>query len=156
MPCVVQDNYEFLTRCIKEDLGFKNGKPVAASIIYKCLLHWHAFESERTAIFDYIIDGINEVIKVSNLLIFFVPPFVFLLCSQSYYQSFFCVGNNCSFIVLYYISFVGCSYNFYMRFIYFCGICFRSETMTLSCHIGCPIPPHLFAFYREMFVQMVF
>ncbi|XP_073224429.1 myosin-15-like [Cicer arietinum] len=61
-----QDNYEFLTRCIKEDLGFKNGKPVAASIIYKCLLHWHAFESERTAIFDYIIDGINDVIKVSD------------------------------------------------------------------------------------------
>ncbi|KEH35883.1 myosin-15 isoform X2 [Medicago truncatula] len=61
-----QDNYEFLTRCIKEDLGFKNGKPVAASIIYKCLLHWHAFESERTAIFDYIIDGINEVIKVRD------------------------------------------------------------------------------------------
>ncbi|CAK8568477.1 unnamed protein product [Lathyrus sativus] len=61
-----QDNYEFLTRCIKEDLGFKKSKPVAASIIYKCLLHWHAFESERTAIFDYIIDGINEVIKVRD------------------------------------------------------------------------------------------
>ncbi|CAI8599486.1 unnamed protein product [Vicia faba] len=61
-----QDNYEFLTRCIKEDLGFKMSKPVAASIIYKCLLHWHAFESERTAIFDYIIDGINEVIKVRD------------------------------------------------------------------------------------------
>ncbi|XP_050884736.1 myosin-15 isoform X1 [Lathyrus oleraceus] len=61
-----QDNYEFLTRCIKEDLGFKKSKPVAASIIYKCLLHWHAFESERTAIFDYIIDRINEVIKVRD------------------------------------------------------------------------------------------
>ncbi|KAL5074518.1 hypothetical protein RYX36_013502 [Vicia faba] len=61
-----QDNYEFLTRCIKEDLGFEMSKPVAASIIYKCLLHWHAFESERTAIFDYIIDGINEVIKVRD------------------------------------------------------------------------------------------
>ncbi|XP_058786006.1 myosin-15-like isoform X5 [Vicia villosa] len=61
-----QDNYAFLTRCIKEDLGFKKSKPVAASIIYKCLLHWHAFESERTAIFDYIIDGINEVIKVRD------------------------------------------------------------------------------------------
>ncbi|KAI9118645.1 hypothetical protein K1719_010977 [Acacia pycnantha] len=58
-----QDNYEFLSRCIKEDLGFKNGKPLAACIIYKCLLHWHAFESERTAIFDYIIEGINEALK---------------------------------------------------------------------------------------------
>lgn len=50
---------------------------MAASIIYKCLLHWHAFESERTAIFDYIIDRINEVIKVSDLLVFFTPPFLF-------------------------------------------------------------------------------
>ncbi|KAK6119663.1 hypothetical protein DH2020_046601 [Rehmannia glutinosa] len=50
-------------RCIKENLGFKNGKPVAACVIYKCLLHWHAFESERTAIFDFIIESINDVLK---------------------------------------------------------------------------------------------
>uniref|UniRef100_A0A0R0GN55 Myosin motor domain-containing protein n=1 Tax=Glycine max TaxID=3847 RepID=A0A0R0GN55_SOYBN len=59
-----QDNYEFLSKCIKENLGFKNGKPIAARIIYKCLLHWHSFESERTTIFDSIIEGINEVLKV--------------------------------------------------------------------------------------------
>ncbi|KOM48843.1 hypothetical protein LR48_Vigan07g254700 [Vigna angularis] len=59
-----QDNYEFLSKCIKENLGFKNGKPIAARIIYKCLLHWHSFENERTAIFDSIIEGINEVLKV--------------------------------------------------------------------------------------------
>ncbi|XP_024022707.1 myosin-15 [Morus notabilis] len=61
-----QENYEFLSRCIKEYLGFKDGKPLAACIIYKCLLHWHAFESERTAIFDYIIEGINDVLKVGD------------------------------------------------------------------------------------------
>ncbi|GMN63257.1 hypothetical protein TIFTF001_032374 [Ficus carica] len=61
-----QENYEFLSRCIKENLGFKDGKPLAACIIYKCLLHWHAFESERTAIFDYIIEGINDVLKVGD------------------------------------------------------------------------------------------
>ncbi|MED6156822.1 hypothetical protein PIB30_017982 [Stylosanthes scabra] len=61
-----QDNYEFLSSCIKENLGFKNGKPLAARIIYKCLLQWHAFESERTAIFDYIIEGINDVLKVKD------------------------------------------------------------------------------------------
>lgn len=60
----VQENYECLSRCIKEDLGFKDGKPTAACIIYKCLLHWHAFESERTQIFDFIIEGINDVLKV--------------------------------------------------------------------------------------------
>ncbi|OIW03133.1 hypothetical protein TanjilG_11770 [Lupinus angustifolius] len=58
-----QDNYEFLARCIKENLGFKNGKPLAARIIYKSLLQWHAFEFERTTIFDYIIEGINEALK---------------------------------------------------------------------------------------------
>ncbi|CAJ1972908.1 unnamed protein product [Sphenostylis stenocarpa] len=58
------DNYDFLSKCIKENLGFKNGKPIAARIIYKCLLHWHSFESERTTIFDSIIEGINEVLKV--------------------------------------------------------------------------------------------
>ncbi|KAK7377083.1 hypothetical protein VNO80_02503 [Phaseolus coccineus] len=59
-----QDNYEFLSKCIKENLGFKHGKPIAARIIYKCLLHWHSFESERTTIFDSIIEGINEALKV--------------------------------------------------------------------------------------------
>ncbi|XP_022732054.1 myosin-15-like isoform X3 [Durio zibethinus] len=58
-----QENYEFLSRCIKENLGFHNGKPLASCIIYKCLHHWHSFESERTAIFDYIIEGINDVLK---------------------------------------------------------------------------------------------
>ncbi|KAJ6361736.1 hypothetical protein OIU78_002208 [Salix suchowensis] len=61
-----QENYEFLSKCIKEDLGFIDGKPLAACIVYRCLLHWHAFESERTAIFDYIIEGINEVLKVGD------------------------------------------------------------------------------------------
>ncbi|XP_044471628.1 myosin-15 [Mangifera indica] len=61
-----QENYEFLSRCIKENLGFNNGKPLAACIIYKCLVHWQAFDSERTAIFDYIIEGINEVLKVGD------------------------------------------------------------------------------------------
>ncbi|XP_008445541.1 myosin-15 isoform X1 [Cucumis melo] len=58
-----QENYEVLSRCIKENLGFKGSKPLAACIIYKCLLNWHAFESERTVIFDYIIEGINDVLK---------------------------------------------------------------------------------------------
>lgn len=82
---MLQDNHDFLTRCIKEDLGFKNGKPVAASIIYKCLLHWHAFESERTAIFDYIIDGINNVLKVSDLLLFLYSRLCFLFMLLVFY-----------------------------------------------------------------------
>uniref|UniRef100_A0A1J3FM19 Myosin-15 n=1 Tax=Noccaea caerulescens TaxID=107243 RepID=A0A1J3FM19_NOCCA len=57
------ENYEFLSRCIKENLGFNDDKPLAACVIYKCLLHWHAFESESTTIFNIIIDGINEALK---------------------------------------------------------------------------------------------
>lgn len=64
----MQDNHGFLLRCIKEDLGFKDGKPVAACIIFKCLIHWRAFEAERTTIFDCIIAGINGVLKVFLLL----------------------------------------------------------------------------------------
>ncbi|KAL6216868.1 hypothetical protein ACLB2K_010086 [Fragaria x ananassa] len=61
-----QENYEVLSRCIKEDIGFKDGKPSAACIIYKCLLQWRAFESERTVIFDHIIEGINDVLRVGD------------------------------------------------------------------------------------------
>ncbi|CAL9171600.1 unnamed protein product [Musa hybrid cultivar] len=61
-----EENHELLLRCIKENLGFKEAKPVAACVIYKCLLHWHAFEAERTAIFDFIIEGINDVLRVDN------------------------------------------------------------------------------------------
>nr|KAJ0193022.1 hypothetical protein LSAT_V11C800417510 [Lactuca sativa] len=61
-----QENSEILSRCIKENLGFKDGKPVAATVIYKCLLHWHAFESERTTIFDFIIENINSALKMGD------------------------------------------------------------------------------------------
>lgn len=61
-----EGNHEILSRCIKENLGFKDGKPVAACIIYKCLLHWRAFESERTAIFDHVIEAINDVLKAKE------------------------------------------------------------------------------------------
>ncbi|KAL6212224.1 hypothetical protein ACLB2K_017445 [Fragaria x ananassa] len=61
-----QENYEVLSRCIKDDIGFKDGKPSAACIIYKCLLQWRAFESERTVIFDHIIEGISDVLRVGD------------------------------------------------------------------------------------------
>lgn len=67
---VVQEKHEILLRCIKEDLGFKDGKPVAACIIYRCLLHWRAFEADRTAIFDFIIEAINDIVKVGTYFIY--------------------------------------------------------------------------------------
>ncbi|CAM0943744.1 unnamed protein product [Alopecurus aequalis] len=61
-----EGNHEILLICIKENLGFKDGKPVAACIIYRCLLQWRAFESERTAIFDHVIEAINDVLKAKE------------------------------------------------------------------------------------------
>uniref|UniRef100_A0A0E0IRS2 Myosin motor domain-containing protein n=1 Tax=Oryza nivara TaxID=4536 RepID=A0A0E0IRS2_ORYNI len=58
-----EEYHELLQRCIKDDMGFKKGKPVAACVIYKCLLHWGVFEAERTTIFDFIIQNINTVLK---------------------------------------------------------------------------------------------
>ncbi|XP_031498331.1 protein OPAQUE1 isoform X2 [Nymphaea colorata] len=61
-----QENQEFVLRCVREDLGYINGKPVAACSIFKCLLRWHAFEAERTVIFDRIIEAINDVLEVED------------------------------------------------------------------------------------------
>lgn len=74
-----QENQDLLIKCISQDLGFSGGKPVAACLIYKCLLHWRSFEVERTSIFDRIIQTISGAIEVTskmnsvllNLILFF-------------------------------------------------------------------------------------
>lgn len=57
-----------LIKCITQDLGFTQGKPVAACLIYKCLLHWRSFEVERTTVFDHIIQTIASAIEVGILI----------------------------------------------------------------------------------------
>ena len=47
-----------------KDVGFSQGKPVAAFTIYKCLLHWKSFEAERTSVFDRLIQMIGSAIEV--------------------------------------------------------------------------------------------
>lgn len=59
-----QENQELLVRCITQHLGFAGNKPIAASIIYKCLLQWRSFEVERTSVFDKIIQTIGHAIEV--------------------------------------------------------------------------------------------
>ncbi|KAI6679691.1 hypothetical protein NL676_033572 [Syzygium grande] len=61
-----QENQELLIKCISQNLGFSGGKPVAACVIYKCLLHWRSFEVERTSIFDRIIQTIASAIEVPD------------------------------------------------------------------------------------------
>ncbi|KAH6806610.1 myosin family protein with Dil, partial [Perilla frutescens var. frutescens] len=61
-----QENQDVLIKCISQDLGFAGGKPVAACIIYKSLLHWRSFEVERTTVFDRIIQTVASSIEVPD------------------------------------------------------------------------------------------
>ncbi|KAG8390830.1 hypothetical protein BUALT_Bualt01G0124300 [Buddleja alternifolia] len=58
-----QENQELLIRCIAQPLGFAGNRPIAACIIYKCLLQWRSFEVERTSVFDKIIQTIGHAIE---------------------------------------------------------------------------------------------
>ncbi|BBH06723.1 Myosin family protein with Dil domain [Prunus dulcis] len=61
-----QENQELLIRCIAQHLGFAANRPIAACIIYKCLLQWRSFEVERTSIFDRIIQTIGNAIETQD------------------------------------------------------------------------------------------
>ncbi|KAJ6836757.1 myosin-17-like [Iris pallida] len=63
---ILQGNQEILIRCISQDLGFSNGRPIAACVIYKCLLHWRSFEVERTSVFDRIIQVIGSSLETQD------------------------------------------------------------------------------------------
>ncbi|KAM7521771.1 hypothetical protein LguiA_011673 [Lonicera macranthoides] len=57
------ENVDALIDCVMKDVGFSQGKPVAAFTIYKCLLHWKSFEAERTSVFDRLIQMIGSAIE---------------------------------------------------------------------------------------------
>ncbi|XP_019443077.1 PREDICTED: myosin-17-like isoform X2 [Lupinus angustifolius] len=61
-----QEKQDLLIKCITQDLGFSGGKPVAACVIYKCLLHWRSFEVERTSVFDRIIQTIASAVEAQD------------------------------------------------------------------------------------------
>ncbi|CAA6659271.1 unnamed protein product [Spirodela intermedia] len=61
-----QENQDLLIRCIAQHLGFSQGRPIAACIIYKCLLQWRSFEVERTSVFDRIIQAIGHAIETQE------------------------------------------------------------------------------------------
>ncbi|ERN06519.1 myosin-11 isoform X1 [Amborella trichopoda] len=58
-----QENQDLLIKCISQDLGFTGTRPIAACVIYKCLLQWRSFEVERTSVFDRIIQTIGHAIE---------------------------------------------------------------------------------------------
>ncbi|XP_019462253.1 PREDICTED: myosin-7-like isoform X12 [Lupinus angustifolius] len=57
------ESVDALFKCVAKELGFSEGKPVAAFTIYNCLLHWKAFEAEKTSIFDRLIQLIGSAIE---------------------------------------------------------------------------------------------
>lgn len=57
------ENVDALISCVRQDLGYSHGKPVAAFTIYKCLLHWKSFEADRTSVFDRLIQMIGSAIE---------------------------------------------------------------------------------------------
>lgn len=61
-----QEYQDLLLKCISQDLGFSGGMPVAACLIYKCLVQWRSFEVERTSIFDHIIKAIGVAIEAQD------------------------------------------------------------------------------------------
>ncbi|KAK1263833.1 hypothetical protein QJS04_geneDACA009534 [Acorus gramineus] len=61
-----QENQDLLIRCIAQHLGFTGSRPIAACIIYKCLLQWRSFEVERTSVFDRIIQTIGNAIETQD------------------------------------------------------------------------------------------
>nr|CAD1824242.1 unnamed protein product [Ananas comosus var. bracteatus] len=61
-----QENQDMLIKCISQDLGFSGRRPIAACLIYKCLLHWRSFEVERTSVFDRIIQTIGSAIETQD------------------------------------------------------------------------------------------
>lgn len=64
---LLQEDFDTLIDCAMKDLGFSQGKPVAAFTIYKCLLHWKSFEAERTSVFDRLIQMFGSAIEVPIL-----------------------------------------------------------------------------------------
>ncbi|KAM0920055.1 hypothetical protein ACQ4PT_007723 [Festuca glaucescens] len=58
-----QESVETLINCVVENIGFSDGKPVAAVTIYKCLLHWRTFEAERTNVFDRLIQIFSSAMQ---------------------------------------------------------------------------------------------
>jgi myosin-5 len=57
---------DILINCIRKNLGFFNGRPIAACVVYRCLLQWKSFEAERTDHFDRIMTCMHSAVYVSS------------------------------------------------------------------------------------------
>lgn len=58
-----QENQDVLIKCLMEDKRFDKSVPVAACVVYRALLQWRSFETEKTMIFDRIIHTIRSCVE---------------------------------------------------------------------------------------------
>ncbi|AQK88036.1 Myosin family protein with Dil domain [Zea mays] len=61
-----QNHQQLLLKYITQYLGFSGRKPIAASLIYYCLLHWRSFEEAKTTVFDSIIQIVNSATEAQH------------------------------------------------------------------------------------------
>lgn len=73
-----QNHQQLLLKYITQYLGFSGRKPIAASLIYYCLLHWRSFEEAKTTVFDSIIQIVNSATEVCSTFLSFL---ISLCCS---------------------------------------------------------------------------
>ncbi len=46
-----------------DDLGYHNGRPIAALVIFRSCLQWKTFQADRTQLFDRIINTMGGQIE---------------------------------------------------------------------------------------------
>ena len=54
---------EKLLGAISDNLGFVDGRPVAAVVVFRCCLHWKTFQADRTPLFDRIIATMGSQVQ---------------------------------------------------------------------------------------------
>ncbi|CAN1789964.1 XI-2 [Linum perenne] len=59
----LHENVDILVTCVEKNVGFCDGKPIAAITIYRCLVEWRSFEAEKTSVFDKLIETIGHVFE---------------------------------------------------------------------------------------------
>lgn len=87
-----QEGVDALINCVNENIGFSEGKPVAAITIYKCLVHWKVFETEKTSVFDRLIQIFGSAMQVSYALCsicFFLCVLYVFLQGSMFHKLFF-------------------------------------------------------------------
>lgn len=57
------ENQDALVKAIERPLGFHKARPLAAMVIFRSCIQWHAFEADRTNLFERIITTIGEQIE---------------------------------------------------------------------------------------------